>query len=234
LSSFDRLTVAFTDVARTLHPHPSVDATLEAIAAAAIRSIPGFNMAGISTVDNKGNVETRAVTEEQVCIFDELQYTFGEGPCLDALGAAHLVTVPHLRREQRWPRYVPEVLRHGLRSQMAVKMAIDDEGTVGGLNLYSTVRDDIDEEAPGIAELFAVHAATALGSVTQVETLNAGMQTRKIIGQALGLLMERYHLDEDRAFGFLVRVSQNENIKLRDVAQGLVDAANAENRTTSS
>jgi hypothetical protein len=225
--SLDRLTEAIASAARTVNqPDVSVDQTLDVLARAARESIPGFDLAGISTVDSDGTATTRAISDPLVMKFDELQYSLNEGPCLDALGSPHVVSVPRIRHEQRWPRYVPEVVQLGLRSQMAVKLSIDGNGTLGGINLYSTICDDIDPEAEHIAELFALHAATVLGAVTQIHHLNQAMHTRKVIGQAIGVLMERYGLHEDNAFHFLVRASQNDNIKVRDIAQGIVDKAN--------
>src|SRR5690606_1122688 len=94
-----------------------------------------------------------------------------------------------------------------------------EQATLGGLNLYSTQTDTIDPDVQHVAELFATHAALALGRARHVEDLNTALQTRKVIGQAIGIVMERYQLDEDRAFQFLVRVSSHSNVKLRDVAQ---------------
>jgi GAF domain-containing protein len=229
--SLDRVTASITGAVRRIsQPDATLDTTLEAIAFAARDSIPGFDLAGISTVDPRGRTETRAVTDPMVLQFDELQYRFDEGPCIDALGSAHVVSVPRIRHEQRWPRYVPEVVRLGLRSQLAVKLSVDDEGTLGGVNLYSTLSDEIPAEAESIAELFALHAASALGSAVRIEQLNQAMHTRKVIGQALGILMERYAMDEERAFRFLVRASQTGNAKIRDIAQELVDRSNRGDR----
>jgi hypothetical protein len=229
--TLDRVTAAIASAVRKInHADASVDATLEAIALAARDSIPGFDLAGISTVDRDGTATTRAVSDPLVMKFDQLQYSLGEGPCLDALGAAHVVAVPHIRHEQRWPQYVPEVVKLGLRSQMAVKLSLDGRGTLGGVNLYSTISDDIEPEAESITELFAIHAATTLGSVIQTEQLNQAMHTRKVIGQAIGILMERYDIPEDNAFRFLVRASQSDNIKVRDIAQRIVDQINGPDR----
>jgi ANTAR domain/GAF domain len=229
--SLDRVTAAIASAARRIdHSDPSVDATLEAIAFAARDSIPGFDLAGISTVDAKGNVVTRAASDPLVMKFDEIQYSLDEGPCLDALGAAHVVSVPNIRHEQRWPKYVPQVVQMGLRSQLAVKLGLDGNGTLGGINLYSTISDDIDPEAESIAELFAIHAAATLGAVIKIEQLNQGMHTRKVIGQAIGILMERYDIPEDNAFRFLVRASQTANTKIRDIAQELVNQINGPKR----
>ena len=73
-----------------------------------------------------------------------------------------------------------------------------------------------------MAWLFAMHAALAMGRRRQIEQLNEALHTRKVIGQAIGIVMERYELDEDRALQFLVRVSRTGNIKLRTVAQEIV------------
>ncbi|CAA9423524.1 MAG: hypothetical protein AVDCRST_MAG35-2142, partial [uncultured Quadrisphaera sp.] len=93
---------------------------------------------------------------------------------------------------------------------------------------YSTLSDDVDEQAEPIADLFAAHAAIALGNARERATLNEALQSRKVIGEAIGILMERYDMNEDRAFAFLVRASSHGNVKLRDIAQELVDQRNAE------
>jgi ANTAR domain/GAF domain len=225
--SLDRLAEALASAARTVNQADvTVDETLDVLVRAARHSVPGFDLAGISTVDSEGTATTRAVSDPLVMKFDELQYSLNEGPCLDALGSPHVVSVPRIRHEQRWTRYVPEVVQMGLRSQLAVKLSVDGNGTLGGINLYSTISDDIDPEAEHIAELFALHAATVLGAVNQIHHLNQAMHSRKVIGQAMGVLMERYGLQEDNAFHFLVRASQHDNIKVRDIAQEIVDKAN--------
>jgi hypothetical protein len=226
MAGHDRMADAIAAAARTIHHPESLDEVLLQIATTARDSLPGFDLVGISTVERR-NVVTRAVTDAKVYELDQLQYSEDEGPCVDTLGKAHLVVVPQLRHEQRWPRYVPKALQLGLRSQMAVKLTLDDAGTLGGLNMYSTVSDDIDPDAPSIAELFALHAAIALGGARHVTNLNQALQTRKVIGQALGILMERYQMTEDRAFAFLVRASSTSNHKLHTIAQEIVDTANA-------
>lgn len=216
--------------ARSMHQSGSIEDTLQRIAEVARDSVPGFDQVGISTLQKNGKAETRAATGDLVHTLDDLQYSLDEGPCVETLREAGVVVAPNIRHDQRWPRYVPEAVQHGLRSQLAVKLSLDNEGTIGGLNLYSTTSDQVDPEAESIAELFAVHAAIALGNARQRETLNAGLQTRKIIGQAIGILMERYQMNEDRAFAFLVRASSHGNTKLRDIAQELVNQRNTGQR----
>jgi GAF domain-containing protein len=221
---------AIADAARAMHHERTLDETLEAIVTAARNSVPGFDQVGISTVDKSRNPRTRAATGELVLTLDKVQYTLNEGPCVDILHDADMVVAPHLRHDQRWPRYIPEAVATGLRSQLAVKLCLDEEGTIGGLNFYSTTSDEVDSEAEALADLFATHAAIALGSAKQRETLNAALQSRKVIGQAIGMIMERYDMDENRSFAFLVRASSTSNIKLHDIALELVDQHNTKKR----
>jgi GAF domain-containing protein len=226
MSSDNHLAAAITEAARTMHQPQDLEASLATIADVARLSVPGFDHVGISTVDSRGQVHTRAATSDLVWTLDKVQYELGEGPCVDSLRRAHVVLAPDLRHDERWPRFVPRAVEEGVKSQLAVRLYLDDSGLLGGLNLYSTTSPDIHPEAEGLADLFAAHAAIALGSATDREQLNEALQSRKVIGQAIGIVMERYHISEDRAFQFLVRASSHGNIKMRDVAAELVREGN--------
>ena len=213
--------------ARAIHSPLSLDKTLCTIADTALLSLPGFDVVGISTVDKHGEVHTRAATRALVWELDRLQYDLREGPCMDFLRDADVVTAPELRHDQRWPRYVPCAVRLGVKSQLAAKLYLDDEGTLGGLNPYSTTCAEFPSDTEHMAELFAAHAAIALGSARQLEGLNEALRTRSVIGQAMGILMHRYTLEADGALGLLIRTSSHTNVKMRLVAEQLVSAANA-------
>jgi GAF domain-containing protein len=214
---------ALAAAALTIHHEHSLEDTLDAIARSARVSVPGFDHAGISTMDKRGNIVTRAATDDLVRFLDELQYNLEQGPCVDAMRDERIVVVSDIQHDPRWPAYVAEGARvTGLRSQLAVRIFLDDEGTLGGLNLYSTSQSHVDEDASSAAELFAAHAAVALGHAYEVNNLATAMSTRKIIGQALGIVMERHHIDERRAFAYLGRISSTTNVKLRDIATELV------------
>ncbi len=217
---------SIAEAARTLNAPRSLDDTLQTIVEVACNSVPGFDHVGIATLEKKGDVETRAFTGDLVLPLDKAQYSLREGPCSAALQGDDAVSVSSLQHEHRWPRYVPQAREAGVRSQMAVKLYLD-QGTLGGINFYSTISDEVSNDAQALARLFATHAAIALGHARERETLTEGLQTRKTIGEAIGILMERYEMNEDRAFAFLVRASSHTNIKLRAVAQELVDDANA-------
>jgi GAF domain-containing protein len=219
---------AIAAAARDLYDGQSLDDTLQRIVEVARDSVPGFDAVGISTVDRKGHVQTRATTGEVVRTLDAVQYDLGEGPCVDTLRETEVVVAPDLGADGRWPRYAPVALQHGVQSQLAIKLYLDQEGTLGGLNFYSTTSSDVDPQAEPIAELFATHAALALGNARERETLNEALTTRQVIGQAIGIVMERYQISSERAFEFLVRASSVGNLKLRDVAQELVNQRDAQ------
>jgi GAF domain-containing protein len=217
---------ALTMAARGINRRANLEETLSSIVEVAQDSLSGFDQIGISLMDRKGNVQTKAATGELVWTLDKIQYELGEGPCVETLHDKVIVEAPDLRHDQRWPRYVPRAVAEGLKAQLAVKLYLDDQGTLGGLNIYSTTREDIDPEAVHMAELFAAHAAIALGYARDRQNLNEALHSRKVIGQAIGIVMERYHLTEERAFAFLVRASSHSNVKLRVIAQTMVDEAN--------
>jgi GAF domain-containing protein len=213
---------SLAEVARTINRPQSMAETLDAIAHAAERAIPGFDEVGISLMHADGKVETKAATGDLVWQLDSLQYELDEGPCVSSLREEPVIVVDHVRHAQRWPRYVPEAVKRGLKAQMALRLYVDEDGTLGGINLYSTSGEEIEPHAPDVAQLFAAQAAVALGHAQEVHHLNRALESRQQIGEAIGVLIERYQLDQQAAFNFLVRLSSRSNTKLREVAARVV------------
>ncbi|WP_435768819.1 GAF and ANTAR domain-containing protein [Nocardioides sp. SYSU DS0651] len=212
---------ALTDAARTIHAPRSVEDTLSAIVRAAVETVPGFDDVGISVAHPDGEIETLAGTGLLVWELDDWQYKLGEGPCYDAIRGAGVRLMHDADAEERWPNYLAKARTKGLRSQMGLQLYTDD-GTVGGLNFYSTSRTGIDEDAVELAELFATHAAIALGRARHEDDLNQSVVSRQVIGTAVGIVMERHQLGEARAFEFLVRAATTSDVTLRAVAEEVV------------
>jgi GAF domain-containing protein len=208
-----------------------LDATLGIMVTVARDSMPEVDHVGITVGHRDGRVETRAMSDPVVGELDQLQYAFREGPCLHAMDSHVTVHVPNARHEQRWPRFIPAAVRLGLRSQLGIRLHVG-ETTVGALNVYSFSADEISADSEQLAELFAAHAALALGHARRLENLNAALASRKTIGLALGILMERLGIDEDRAFAYLTRISATTETKLRDVASSVVEGAQAQQEIT--
>ena len=215
---------ALAEAARTMHASRTLEETLDTVVHTARRSLPGIDHVGVSVARRRGVLETMAATDDVVRRLDSLQHELGEGPCQVAIRDETVVVLEHAGADPRWPRYVERAVDLGLRSQVTLRLYTDRE-TLGALTMYSTTVDTLDPQLVRLAELFAAHAALALGRAREVDQLHAGMTARKVIGQAIGILMERHQMTEDRAFSYLSRASQTSNIKLRDVAQEVVDNA---------
>jgi transcriptional regulator with GAF, ATPase, and Fis domain len=204
-----------------------LEETLATITASAIEAVPGVDHASISITGKDGLIQTLAPTDLVAVRADELQYELGEGPCLKAVLEEPVVQVDDISSDPRWPQFGPRVAKQfGIGSQLAFQFRADPH-VRGGFNLYSNEAHQISMETRQLAALFANMAAVALGWTRQEETLNDALATRNLIGQAVGIVVERYKVDSDRAFSFLVRTSQSSNTKLRDVAAGIVADADS-------
>jgi GAF domain-containing protein len=225
-SGMNGLTVAeaLAHATESINESRTFEDTLDAIVHATRTSLPEFGHVSISLRHRDRTIETKAGTDRLVWELDSVQYDAGEGPCVQAIEEEPVVVVQHLRHDQRWPRYIPAAAAKGVRSQVAVRL-FSRGRHMGGLNLYSTDHDEVDANCVETARLFATHAAVVLGHAEQEDQLQEALQSRKVIGQAIGIVMERYRLDADRAFQFLMRASQTSNVKLRDVANEVVTSS---------
>ncbi len=221
---------AIAHAANQMHRAATVDDTLEVIVRSAAEALPTFDHIGVSTVEKSGEIITRASTSALVLELDGLQYSLREGPCVTSMDGDDVVPAPHIAEDPRWPHYLPGALRHGLRSQLGVRLHLDDHGTIGGLNLYSTTSDEISPDDVVVAAFFATHASLALGKARHVESLNQAVSTRQEVGKAIGILMERYDIDDKAAHAFLWRASSHTNTKVRTIAADLVGEVNSRPR----
>jgi GAF domain-containing protein len=208
------------EVARTLHEPESVDDVLGRLVRVARDAIPA-EFVGVSIASPKG-IRTAAASDPLVTKLDQVQYELSEGPCLDAMRHHTATPVADLRTDNRWPRFGPRAAAAGVVSQMGIEI-FRQRSTVGRLNLYASRPNAFDDDTRHAAALFARHAGLALEKSLTITNLTEALQTRQIIGQAIGIVMQRYTLDEAQAFKHLVRISQTTNIKLRDVARSVVD-----------
>ena len=197
---------------------------LDGILEAAEQLTPGAHV-GICAVTDDNGYATLAGTDPLVFMLDELQYDLDEGPGLTAMREGHTVIVDDAESEHRWPRFMSRAVDLGLRSHLGMPISVEGR-TVGGLNLYSTAHTSVDAGRLASARLFTAQAAIALGQARRENDLVMALQSSRTIGKAIGLVMERYDLDDHEAFEHLVRWSQNANVKLRDIAAHLIKQSN--------
>ena len=209
------------DAARVLIDEPTAQQTFDRTVALAVDMIPGCTAAGISLVTRKG-VRTAAATDNAVRAGDQLQYDLDEGPCIDAIREHELVLSGDVEVDPRWPRWGPAVASTlGVRSMMCFRL-YTSETKHGAINLYSDTREAFSTADEPMLAIFAGVAAAAMTSAETRDQLTSAIATRMVIGQAQGILMERFKLSATNAFAVMSRLSQDTNTKLVVVAQEIV------------
>lgn len=211
-------------VARRASAETSLEDSLALVVEAALHNVPGAVHVSISVTRRGGRIDTVAASDDLVRRLDAIQYEVMEGPCVDAIKKHGRRISNDMAHEDRWPVFAPRAVELGVRSQMGLDL-FDEDDSIGGLNLYSDEPFAFTEASTQIAVLFATQASLLLGRRMRENQLTEALRNRQLIGQATGIVMQRYELDEKRAFEFLARVSQQGNIKLATVAAELVEQA---------
>jgi GAF domain-containing protein len=207
----------------------SMDDLLQTIAELAKSVMPGEPEASV-TVLLRDEPSTVASTGRLALDLDETQYDRGQGPCLHAARTGELTEISDTRTDSRWRDYSPRAAEAGNLSSLSVPLAVDkDEQVSGALNLYAREPDAFDEDSRSAAQAFGAYAAVATGNLyayqsvrSMADNLQIALQSRAVIDQAKGILMERLRLTPDQAFQLLAQASMGANLKVRDVAEQLV------------
>ncbi|MEV3852952.1 ANTAR domain-containing protein [Streptomyces sp. NPDC050095] len=213
-----RLAEAFTVAARQLHEPGGSRATLRTAVRLAVHLVPGADHAGIVKVDH--DLEPETVSWSDDVARSALALTNSHLPW-EKLWTAPAATLPDTSAVQG-PGQGLALL--GVRSVLALRLRAERR-RVTALVLYGRMPGDDDGPSVRVGRMLATHVSLAHESATVQEQLTEAMRTRDLIGQATGLLMAHQQVDAAQAFAHLVRTSQQENIKLRDLAQRYVEAA---------
>ena len=219
----DELAAILSKFARTVQQQGDPNATLEEIVRAAVALVPGCDEGSISVVLGRREVRSEGASGDLPRIVDELQEKHHEGPCLDAAFEHETVRVSNMATETRWPKFTKDALAAGAAGMLSCQLYVEGDN-LGALNLFSRHADAFDDESEHIALLFAAHAAVAFAAAKQQAKLHRTVATRQLIGQAQGILMERFKVTDSQAFQLLIQASQHRNTKLRDVAAELVQS----------
>jgi hypothetical protein len=216
----------FSQLALDLFAAGTVDGTLRQIVGLAEATIDGCDGAGVLIVED-GRPGTAAASNDTVAMVDQMQIEAGEGPCLDAATSGSTFYAHDLADDRRWPTFGPDAVSAGIRSVLAYSLSAE---RLSALNLYALLPAAFGVTGRAQGQLFATLARLALDSASaraaasdRADHLVEALGTREMIGQAQGILMERERITADQAFDVLRRASQHMNVKLRDVAETLVD-----------
>jgi len=212
----------FASLAESLADVEGVTETIEQIVAFAVESID-TTYGGITLVKSGGRAFTTVgATHESVIEADRIQYELRQGPCVDAAADSKIVVSAYLATDERWPEWGPMASALGFNSVLSAELHARGR-RIGALNLYGTSEATFSPEDIALAAQFARQGALALGYARSEEGLREALETRTVIGQAQGVLMERFDIDADRAFSTLRRYSQHHNIKLKVLCHQLVE-----------
>ncbi|WP_434592139.1 GAF and ANTAR domain-containing protein [Streptomyces sp. A5-4] len=211
---------ALTAAAVGLHEARGRDDTLRTAVQLAEKIVPGADCAGISVVERTGSVSTVAWTDETVRVIDA-DASYGSW---DGLRSAPVMRIDDTTA---WEGCGPALAAANLRSGLFLRLR-GRQRSFSVLTLYARKPQAFDDRAAHIARLLAAHIGIALETAAVQEQLAEAMHTRDVIGQATGILMGRLNIDAAQAFEHLVRASQQGNVKLRDIAARIVDAATPE------
>lgn len=216
-----RLSSLFADLADELGSDHDPPLTFQRVVDRALSTIPGADHVGLHLRRRRQRAESVASTDQVAADADTLQEVLDEGPCVDAAFEDENFVVHDLRTDERWPQWASRVADLGVRSSFSIRLTAHDQ-TIGALNLYSDQPGAFDGDQD-VALIFASHAATAMSTSRLVSGLRNALDSRHTIGIAQGVLAVRYDITYERAFQVLHRYSNDHNLKLRDLAEQVIE-----------
>lgn len=222
----------FATLTYSLLDADNASAVLTQVAQTALRVVAGADLVSVTLRSPDGHFHTPVETDPLATELDELQYQLQEGPCMDAaLGSGPAVARSNdLAREAAWPRFAPAATERGMGAVLSTALlpAAAPPRLSGALNIYSRHSHGLGKDAQALALLLATHASLALARTEAVAAgklraaqLRRAVDSRDVIGQAKGILMNRQGLSAEQAFALLRRTSQDLNVKLVELAETL-------------
>ena len=205
----------------------SMETLLKAVTDLAKTVMPGDTETSVTLLID-GVPTTPAYTGDLALGCDEKQYEQDEGPCLHAARSGNLTEIPDVRSETRWPRYTEHAVRVGAMSSLSVPLRLADRMS-GALNVYARKAQAFDDASRKVAVRFSPYASASVANMHAYRTaremadnLETALQSRAVIDQAKGILMERHKITAEQAFQVLAGTSMRTNAKLRSIAERLV------------
>jgi GAF domain-containing protein len=209
------------DFARLVQAEPGATARLQRGVELVVQLVADCDHAGV-TARSQHQLMTVAASDPLVREGDAWQYELNQGPCLDAVRREQLVISQDLTHERRWTLWTRRVVdRLSVHAMMSAQL-YTHANNFGALNLYADRSMAWDHRQVAIAQALAGQLAVAIADAVEIETRGRAIDSRTVIGQAQGILMERYAISSDRAFEYLRRISQVTNRKLGSIAADLV------------
>jgi GAF domain-containing protein len=212
---------AFGRLAAELQAADGVELTVETVVQYALQAV-WCDFAAVVLITRGRRPQIMALTDPRLADLYRHQIDAGGGPMITALEERSALLIPDVETETRWsPEWNKQMLATGIRSAVHVPLLVAGRPEAV-LALYSAEPDAFSDDDLDVARILAQHASAAIAAARDTASLTEAVDARRLIGAAMGMLMERYQLDETRAFEVLRRYSMDTNRKLRDVAQELI------------
>jgi transcriptional regulator with GAF, ATPase, and Fis domain len=220
---------SITALSRLVTAKETVESTVSRIAELCVLAIDAADECGVSLLTGK-TIHTVAVTSDIGNSIDALQIETGEGPCMSSIKEQATFYIPDMAHDETWPAFSNLAAQTtGISSLLGYVLHVG-EGSLGAMNVMSFEVAAFDAEAIDAGALFAAQAGVALANALthrqdekKVEQLEEGILTRQVIGEAVGIVMATRQVNADEAFEILKTISQHTNVKLKEVAAGLVE-----------
>jgi GAF domain-containing protein len=216
---------ALSSVARDLAAEPDEEQTLTRLTGIAVELIDTCVSASVTLLTRRGQHRSVAATDQATIRADLRQYELDEGPCVVAAADQVDVYSGDVAHDDRWPRWGAEAVELGFHSTLAIQLFTSTQ-VYGALNLYGKERYAFSPDMQELVNALAAHAAIALATQREVDGLNVAVRNRTVIGQAQGIVMERFGLDAQRAFELLTRLASMQERRVTAVAQDIVETRN--------
>lgn len=222
---------SMTALSRLVVANEDLSSTVGQIAELAVHAIDGADVCSVSLARN-GEVTTVASTDAVGRKIDQVQDETEEGPCLSSIDKDKTFHIAEMDQDATWPIFSKRAAQEtGIKSMLSYVLDVH-EGALGALNLTSFKANAFTRDDFSTGSLFAAQAGVALANAVgheadqnQIRQLEEGLKARQMIGQAVGLVMASQQVDADQAFQVLVRISQNANVKVREIAEEVVRKA---------
>jgi len=227
------LSAGLTGLSGILVGDLTMDQLLTQVAEFAARAIPGVDGAGVTLAhpsEVQSGIRVWAVNAEFIREIDVLQYeVHNEGPCITSMRTRRPCITGSMADDTRWPRFGPAVARLRVLSALSLPLLLANQ-VVGAINAYAHSADAFAEHAVAMGTRFAGPAAVSIHNAKllmearhRAEQLQRALGGRSAIDQAIGIIRASTGASVEEAFGWLVSVSQAENLKLHIVAERLID-----------
>jgi hypothetical protein len=209
----------FVGIAADLFAPTGLVETLDRVVGLVRRTFDCDGAGVVLTADGRGSAATAASAADAKRA-ETLQVEHRQGPGFDAMSERQPVASSELRFDSRWRFWAPQAAALGFRSVLS--LVLEDGDPFGAVTLYSRRPSFFSTECLAPELGFAQQASIAIVVAVEREQLMRARDSRGIVGQAQGILMERYQLTADQAFAVLRRYSSHLNQKLRLIAERVI------------